>query len=101
VTEEEPIRIPITGELDLHTFAPAETSQVLTAYFEACQEKGLFQVRVIHGKGTGALRETVHAFLRRSLFVKGFRLGNETSGSWGATLVTLRQPEKPHQDRPH
>jgi DNA-nicking Smr family endonuclease len=93
VAEEEPIRIPITGELDLHTFAPAETSRVLTAYFEACQEKGLFRVRVIHGKGTGALRETVHAFLRRSPLVNGFQLGNETNGSWGATIVTLRRSE--------
>jgi DNA-nicking Smr family endonuclease len=91
VASEEPIRIPITGELDLHTFLPAETGQVLEAYLEACREKGIFSVRVIHGKGTGALRETVHAFLRGSPIVQGFHLGNETSGSWGATQVTLRQ----------
>jgi len=88
--DEEPIRIPITGELDLHTFAPAETNQLLEAYFDACREKGILSVRVIHGKGTGTLKETVHAFLRRSPLVSGFRLGDETSGSWGATLVTLR-----------
>ena len=98
---EEPIRIPITGELDLHTFAPAETGRVLAAYFDACREKNIFQVRVVHGKGTGALRETVHAFLCRSPLVKGFQLGDETSGSWGATIVALRKPGKPHQDRPH
>jgi len=90
VPDDDPIRIPITGELDLHTFAPHETNQLLEAYFEACREKGLYTVRVIHGKGTGALRETVHAFLRRSPLVTGFRQGDETSGSWGATLVTLR-----------
>ena len=91
MASEEPVRIPITGELDLHTFAPAETSRVLEAYLEACLEKGLFTVRVVHGKGTGTRRETVHAFLRRSPIVAGFRLGDETSGSWGATLVTLRK----------
>jgi len=90
----EPVRIPITGELDLHTFAPAETNQVLEAYFAACLEKQIFTVRVIHGKGTGALRETVHAFLRRSPLVASFHLGNETTGSWGATLVTLRPETK-------
>ncbi len=90
--EETPHRIPITGELDLHTFAPAETKQVLLAYFEACTEKSIYSVRVIHGKGTGARRETVHAFLRSSPLVSSFQLGNETSGSWGATLVTLRKP---------
>jgi len=89
---EEPIRIPITGELDLHTFAPQETNQVLEAYFEACLEKGIFRVRVIHGKGTGTLRETVHAFLRRSPHVASFQLGDETSGNWGATLVSLKKP---------
>ena len=88
--DEEPIRIPITGELDLHTFAPAETNQLLEAYFDACREKGILSVRVIHGKGTGALKETVHAFLRRSPLVSSFQLGYETSGSWGATIVSLR-----------
>jgi DNA-nicking Smr family endonuclease len=89
VGDEEPISIPITGELDLHTFAPSETSRVLEAYLEACREKGIFCVRVIHGKGTGTLRETVHAFLRRTPLVVGFRIGNENSGGWGATLVDL------------
>lgn len=89
--DEAPLRIPITGELDLHTFAPHETNQLLAAYFEACLEKGIYSVRVIHGKGTGTLRETVHAFLRRSPHVAGFRQGDETSGSWGATVVSLRR----------
>lgn len=92
---ENPIHIPITGELDLHTFAPHETNQVLEAYFGACLEKGIFRVRVIHGKGTGTLRETVHAFLRRSPRVASFQLGNETSGSWGATVVFLNEPHRP------
>lgn len=89
--EDDPIRIPITGELDLHTFAPGETNQLLDAYFEACLAQGIFSVRIIHGKGTGALRETVHAFLRRSPRVAHFHLGDETSGSWGATIVYLRE----------
>jgi len=92
VAGEEPIRIPITGELDLHTFAPSETNRLLEAYFQACLEKHIFSVRIVHGKGTGALRETVHAFLHRSPLVDGFHSGNETSGGWGATIVSLRQP---------
>jgi dsDNA-specific endonuclease/ATPase MutS2 len=44
---------------------------------------------VVHGKGTGTLRETVHAHLRRSSLVRGFAQGDETSGGWGATIVTL------------
>ena len=86
----EPVRIPITGELDLHTFAPRETADVLDAYFEACRERKLYRVRVIHGKGTGTLRETVHAHLRRHRDVVEFHLAGENAGSWGATWVTLR-----------
>jgi dsDNA-specific endonuclease/ATPase MutS2 len=47
-------------------------------------------VRVVHGKGTGTLRATVHAHLRRSPAVAGFASGDETTGGWGATLVTLK-----------
>ncbi len=86
----EPVRIPITGELDLHTFNPREVSDVVTAYLEACLERRILTVRIVHGKGTGTLRETVHALLRRSPLVASFRLGDETSGSWGATLATLK-----------
>lgn len=86
----EPVRIPITGELDLHTFRPAEVKSLLEDYFTECRRAGLRTVRVVHGKGTGTLRETVHACLRRSTQVASFRLGDETSGSWGATLIELR-----------
>lgn len=90
--EPDPIEIPINGELDLHTFRPSEVKDLLEDYFEACRERGIFAARVVHGKGTGALRETVHACLRRSAQVEAFRLGDQTSGGWGATLVTLRNP---------
>jgi DNA-nicking Smr family endonuclease len=92
--EPPPVRIPITGELDLHTFRPAEVASVVEEYLAACRRCGLPTARIIHGKGTGALRETVHALLRRSPLVESFRLGDETSGGWGATLVRLRPPPK-------
>ena len=88
--EPDPIEIPINGELDLHTFRPSEVKYLLEDYFEACLEKGIRRVRVIHGKGTGTLRETVHACLRKSDRVDSFRLGDESSGSWGATSVELK-----------
>ena len=88
--ESEPVRVPITGELDLHTFRPEETASLLEEYLAESRRVGLRRVRVVHGKGTGALRETVHACLRRSTHVAGFALGNETSGGWGATVVTLK-----------
>lgn len=90
--EEEPVEYPITDELDLHTFRPAEVKELLPDYFGLCREKGIFQVRVIHGKGTGSMREYVHAQLRKLPEVDRFELGDETSGSWGATRVWLKQP---------
>lgn len=88
--QDAPIHIPITGELDLHTFRPQDLGELIPAYLEACAERGIGMVRIIHGKGTGTLRTTVHALLQRSPRVQSFRLGDENTGSWGATLVTLR-----------
>ncbi|MBC2596247.1 Smr/MutS family protein [Ruficoccus amylovorans] len=88
--DDEPVEVPITDQLDLHTFRPQDVGELLPAYLEACREKGLLRVRIIHGKGTGTLRETVHARLRQVDYVAGFRLADESAGSWGATWVELR-----------
>lgn len=87
---DAPVEFPITDELDLHTFRPAEAGELLESYFAACAARGILTVRVIHGKGTGALREHVHARLRRSPHVVSFAQCDESSGGWGATRVHLR-----------
>lgn len=89
--EPTPVPLPITGELDLHTFRPGDLGELIPAYLAECAARGLREVRIVHGKGTGTLRATVHALLRRSPLVQSFRLGNEHTGSWGATLVTLQR----------
>lgn len=88
--DEPPVEYPIEGTLDLHTFRPQDIKALLVDYLEACQEKGIFKVRIVHGKGTGTIRETVHAALRKMDPVERFHLGDETSGSWGATWVHLK-----------
>jgi DNA-nicking Smr family endonuclease len=91
-SEEDPIEYPITSEIDLHTFRPNEVSSLLREYIKECRERGIFEIRVIHGKGTGTLREGVHRLLdQMHNEVHSYRLGDETSGSWGATLVTLNR----------
>lgn len=87
--EDAPVPLPITGELDLHTFRPQDLGELIPAYLAECAARGIHEVRIVHGKGTGTLRTTVHSLLRRSALVKSFRQGDERSGSWGATLVTL------------
>ncbi|MFM1850551.1 MAG: hypothetical protein RIS54_235 [Verrucomicrobiota bacterium] len=86
---DEPVEYPITWELDLHTFQPRDLPELIPAWLEACVDRGFREVRIIHGKGTGTLRTTVHSLLKRSPWVVGFRAGNEHSGGWGATLATL------------
>lgn len=92
--EQQPVEIPISSELDLHTFRPNEIGSLLPEYFRECRLRGLTQVRVIHGKGSGTLREGVHRLLEKLPEVESFKLGDETSGSWGATLVWLKPWEK-------
>lgn len=88
--EDRPVALPITGELDLHTFRPSDLGELIPAYLTECAKRGLRDVRIIHGKGTGTLRTTVHALLQRSPLVASYRLGDETSGAWGATIVKLK-----------
>jgi DNA-nicking Smr family endonuclease len=86
----EPFEIPINGTLDLHTFQPREVKELLRDYLNACRERGIYQINIIHGKGTGTLRRTVHAILSRLPEVAHFRLAGEAAGGWGATLVVLK-----------
>jgi dsDNA-specific endonuclease/ATPase MutS2 len=89
--EPEPIELPINGVLDLHTFRPADVKDLVPTYLDECRRRGVFQVRIIHGKGIGVLRETVHAILRRTPGVAGFCLAPATAGGWGATIVELSE----------
>jgi DNA-nicking Smr family endonuclease len=88
--EDAPVALPIDGTLDLHAFEPREVKTLVPDYLAACRERGILQVRIVHGKGTGALRLTVHALLARLPEVVSFRTASEDGGGWGATLVELR-----------
>ena len=90
---EAPAReLALDGELDLHPFAPKDVAQVVRAYIDACRERGVLELRLVHGKGIGNLRRTVHALLADHPAVATYRLGGHGEGSWGATLVTLKPP---------
>jgi DNA-nicking Smr family endonuclease len=89
---DEPVDLAIDGTLDLHAFNPRDVADLVPGYLEACRRKGIYQVRIVHGKGTGGLRRTVQAILAKHPHVADFRLGGEGGGGWGATVVHLRRP---------
>jgi len=98
--DSDSVEIPIDGVLDLHTFAPRDVASVVDEYLWACVQKGILDVRIIHGKGKGVLRRTVHARLLKHPDVVQYQLDDGPSG-WGVTLVRLKsvrlksaQPEK-------
>lgn len=92
--EGEPTELPIDGVLDLHMFHPSEVGEVVQAYLEVCQEKGIRDIRIIHGKGIGTLRQYVHALLSHHPDVESFSLAPANGGGWGATLVRLKNPPR-------
>jgi len=93
--DDEPMQLPIDGVLDLHTFQPREVKGLVVGYLAECRARGIFRVRIIHGKGIGQLRQTVHAILKNHPDVTSFNLASEHFGGWGATIVQL-QPSLPN-----
>lgn len=88
---DDVVEVALTDSIDLHTFRPRDCADVVEEYVRAAQEAGMTSVRIIHGKGVGTLRRIVHGVLENHPAVASFRLGDERSGQWGATLVELRR----------
>jgi len=87
----EPVEYPINGTLDLHVFKPSDIPSVLDEYINACLEKKIYQLRVIHGKGKGVQRKRVSELLAADNRVASFKTAGEDGGGWGATLVNLER----------
>ena len=85
----EPVVIPIDGVLDLHTFAPGELNALLDDYIDACLKANIYDLRIIHGKGSGVLRQRVQALLGKDPRVECYEDAPPEAGGWGATLATL------------
>jgi dsDNA-specific endonuclease/ATPase MutS2 len=86
----ETIVVPITDVLDLHWFRPSEIGSLIPEYLTEALAAGFTRVRIVHGKGTGALRKGVHKVLERDPRVVRFELAGGRGG-WGATVAWLRE----------
>jgi dsDNA-specific endonuclease/ATPase MutS2 len=85
-----PIELPIDGVLDLHTFSPKEVEDLVPEYIAECLRRGITEIRIIHGKGTGTLKAIVHGLLKKDPRVASFKDAGLGAGGWGATEVRLR-----------
>ena len=91
IGDDKPVPLEINGVLDLHRFRPKDIGRLIPDYIEACLARNIYEIRIIHGKGTGQLRESVHSILRKDVRVASFALATDRS-AWGATLVKLVTP---------
>ena len=84
---EDPVRVPIEGELDLHAFAPRDIPSVVSEYIDAAAAAGLLEVRLVHGRGRGVQRGIVQAALDQHAKVAEF--WDDHNAHLGATIARL------------
>ncbi len=82
--------LSVSTEINLLGKTVDEAISVLDKYLDDAYIAHLSSVRVVHGKGTGALRNAVHSHLKRLKYVKEFRLGEYGEGDAGVTIVTFK-----------
>lgn len=84
------VQMPIEDAIDLHTFAPRDVKSVVSEYLREARAAGFTEVRIIHGRGKGVQRATVHALLTSHPDVISFAQAPASRGGWGATIARLR-----------
>ena len=91
---EIPFRIPIADVFDLHSVAPRDVKGVVEEYLSEAHRLGFEALRIIHGRGIGVQREVVRSILARTPFVSDYRDAPMEAGGRGATVVTLKPPQR-------
>jgi DNA-nicking Smr family endonuclease len=87
----EPIVVPIEDSIDLHAFSPKEIPSVVEEYLEQCIQAGIYEVRIVHGRGKGVQRRIVQSLLAKHPLVASFKDAPAEAGGWGATVVALKK----------
>jgi DNA-nicking Smr family endonuclease len=87
----EPVVIPIEDFLDLHPFSPKDIPTVVEEYIEQCLQAGIYEIRLIHGRGKGVQRRIIQSLLGKHARVSSFKEAPPEAGGWGATVVVLKK----------
>ncbi|HUL72156.1 MAG TPA: Smr/MutS family protein [Vicinamibacterales bacterium] len=85
--DQDPVNVPITAELDLHAFAPADIPSVVDEYLREAHEAGLTEIRLVHGRGRGVQRGIVQSLLDTHPLVVEF--WDDHTAHLGATWCRL------------
>lgn len=80
----------ISSEINVIGMNVDEATFVIDKYLDDCAIAKLSPIRIVHGKGTGKLRDGIHKFLKTNPHVKSFRLGTFGEGEMGVTIVELK-----------
>jgi DNA-nicking Smr family endonuclease len=83
----EPTKIELEDELDLHHFHPKDVKEVLAEFIEIASEKGKKQIRIVHGKGISTVKSIVKKELESNSRIISF---SDDGYNWGATIALLR-----------
>ena len=86
----EPVELPLSDVIDLHTIPPREVKRVVEEYLQQAHDAGFHSVRIIHGKGIGVQRELVRSILGRTSFVEDWTDAPPDGGGLGATIVRFK-----------
>lgn len=84
----------VSGECNVIGMRVEEALSVIDKYLDSAMFSKMYNIRLIHGHGTGALRSAIHQYLKRNKHVESYRLGGEGEGGLGATVVVLKHGEK-------
>jgi DNA-nicking Smr family endonuclease len=87
MSDGEPFVLPVDGTLDLHAFDPRDATSVVEEYIREAHARGLAEVRIVHGRGSGVLRGIVQAALEKHPLVEAF--WDDPQSHLGATGARL------------
>jgi DNA-nicking Smr family endonuclease len=85
--DDDPVVVPITRELDLHSFPPGDIPSVVGEYLHEALTRGFTEVRIVHGRGRGVQRGIVQRLLDQRAEVREF--WDDPTAHLGATIVRL------------